>query len=204
MTREETQKILMSVQALFPNYNPPNKTVVVNTWCDMLSDYTYEQVSMALKMYAVTETKGYPPSIGQIIDKIHLTTDTDQLNEMQAWTLVSKAITNGYYHSEEEFAKLPPIVQKAVGSPSQLRQWAITDSSSVENVIQSNFIKTYRAVSEREKDVAKLPPGIQKLIEKNQSLRLENRFVQQLEEKRDYTDCIPMPDKAKKRLKEIL
>ena len=38
MTREETIKALMTIQAAYPNYKPPDKTVTVNTW-HMISAY---------------------------------------------------------------------------------------------------------------------------------------------------------------------
>ena len=62
----------MMVQAAFPNYKPPDKTVAVNTWFLMLSDYPYQQVQMALKAYIATDTSGFAPSIGQIIDKMQM------------------------------------------------------------------------------------------------------------------------------------
>ena len=72
MTRDETIELLMMVQAAFPNYKPQDKTVAVNTWFLMLADYPYQQVQMALKAYIATDTSGFAPSIGQIIDKMQM------------------------------------------------------------------------------------------------------------------------------------
>jgi hypothetical protein len=83
---------------------------------------------------------------------------------MEAWSLVSNAIKNGYYGAEEEFAKLPEVVQKAVGTPANLRAWAHTDEASIENVVQSNFMRTYRTVVKRETEYAKMPTSIKNLI----------------------------------------
>lgn len=204
MTREETQKILMSVQALFPNYSPPNKTVVVNAWSEMFSEYTYEQVMAGLKAYALTETSGFAPSIGQLIEKIQFLSAPQQLNEMEAWSLVSRAIRNGAYGAEEEFAKLPELVQKAVGQPSQIRQWAMTDFDSIENVIQSNFMRTYRTVCQREKEVSKLPLNIKNLIgATNNTELLENAHIRHTERDEVQLDGVPMPESAKKRMSEL-
>ena len=85
---------------------------------------------------------------------------------MEAWALVSNALRNGTYGAVEEFEKLPEIVQKAVGSPENLRNWAQTDVGSVENVIQSNFIKTYRAELNRKSSISILPDKLKKLMEK--------------------------------------
>lgn len=165
MTRKETQDILMSMQAAYPNYKVPDKTIAVNTWLEMLSEYSYGQVSAALKVYITTDTSGFAPSIGQLIEKMRVISAPDELSEMEAWSLVSRALRNGYYGAEQEFEKLPPLVQKAVGAPSQLRNWSQTDNESVENVIQSNFMRTYRAVVGREREMSKMPQEIKKIMQ---------------------------------------
>jgi hypothetical protein len=76
-------------------------------------------------------------------------TKAPQMNEMEAWSLVRKAISNGYYGAEEEFAKLPDDVKRAVGSASQLRTWAM-DSGFNEGVAMSQFQRVYRTQQERE------------------------------------------------------
>lgn len=163
MTREETKQILMSIFAAYPNYKPSDKTVAVNLWSEMLSEYSYSQVSAALKAYIRSDTSGFAPSIGQLVDKLQTINSPAALSEMEAWSLVSRALRNGYYNAEEEYAKLPPLVQKAVGAPSQLRNWAVTDIESVENVIQSNFMRTYRAELRHEQEMAKMPAELRKI-----------------------------------------
>ncbi len=166
MTRDDTKKILMRIQSVFPNWKPTaDLRFVVDTWCEYLSDYSYEQVLVALNAYIVTDTSGFAPSIGQLVGKMQMVSQPNELNEMEAWALVSQALKNGYYGAEEEFAKLPELVQKAVGTPANLRAWAHTDESSIENVVQSNFMRTYRTVVKRENECAKLPPSIKNLIE---------------------------------------
>ena len=48
MDREETIKVLMTIQAAYPNYKPPDKSITVNLWSRMLRDYTYQQVEAAV------------------------------------------------------------------------------------------------------------------------------------------------------------
>ena len=60
---------------------------------------------------------------------------------------------------EEEYAKLPPLVQKTVGSPGQLREWAMMDSTSL-SVTGSHFQKSFEIMQKREKELALLPPDI--------------------------------------------
>lgn len=166
VTRDETINILMSIQAAYPSFRVPDKTVAVNTWYSLLRDYEYSQVSAALKKYIQTNKSSFAPSIGQIIDEISDIYSENEENEMEAWILVQKAIRNSTYHADEEFAKLPEIVQKAVSHPRQLQEWAMMENidGRAWNVMQSNFMRTYRAEVEKEKNMRKLSPDLLNLI----------------------------------------
>lgn len=150
----------------YPNYKPNNISETVDVWCMMLEDYNYNQISVALKAYVTSDTSGFAPSIGELIAKIQMISQPQELNEMEAWSLVSKALRNGTYGAVEEFSRLPPTVQEAVGNPDNLRNWATSDYKAIETVIQSNFIKTYRSVTSRAEEIKRVPAEIQKLIEK--------------------------------------
>lgn len=166
MTREETVKIIRIMCDSYPNYKPNNISETVDVWCMMLEDYNYNQISVALKAYVTSDTSGFAPSIGELIAKIQMISQPQELNEMEAWSLVSKALRNGTYGAVEEFSRLPPTVQEAVGNPDNLRNWATSDYKAIETVIQSNFIKTYRSVTSRAEEIKRVPAEIQKLIEK--------------------------------------
>lgn len=172
MTRDEIKEMLMVIQAAYPNYKPQDKTVAVNTWYMMLKDYEKEVVEAALKIYIASDTSGFAPAIGQLIDKINTVTAPPELNSMTAWGLVSKALSNGLNGAEKEFEKLPPTVKKAVGSPENLRHWAMSDVRSVETVIQSNFIRSYEAEVRRKNEAAKTPPDVRALIDKISNQKL--------------------------------
>lgn len=165
MTREETIKLLMVIQSAYPNFKPPDKTVAVDTWYTMLKDMDYNVVQMGLRAYITTDTSGFAPSIGRLINTIYTIQNPQELNEMEAWALVSKALKNGYYGAVEEFDSLPPLVQKAVGNPDNLRNWSQTDTNSIENVVQSNFMRSYRLVVNRENEIKKMPADVRTLIE---------------------------------------
>lgn len=163
MTREETQNLLAMMQAAYQNYNPPSKTAAVNVWHMMLQDFDWKIVQAAFVAFVRENTSGFPPSPGQIIEKIQLLTKPEDLNEMEAWALVSRAIRRSAYNSREEYAKLPESVQKAVGSSNQLYAWAM-DTEYNESVVSSHFVRCYRTIVERENTIAKLPENIRKLI----------------------------------------
>lgn len=179
MTRDEIKEMLMVIQAAYPNYKPQDKTVAVNTWYMMLKDYEKEVVEAALKIYIASDTSGFAPAIGQLIDKINTVTAPPELNSMTAWGLVSKALRNGCYGAEQEFEKLPMTVKRAVGSPDNLRHWAQSDSKSIETVIQSNFIRSYEAEVRRKNEAAKTPKDVMALIDKISNQKLIGDFSQQ-------------------------
>ena len=155
MTRDETKKILMMIQCSFPNWKPTmDMSFVIDVWNDDLQEYSYEQIFMALKSYKATNTSGFAPNVGQIIDRIHNMNNTErELNPNEAWAMVYKALCNSTYHAQEEFDALPEKVQKAVGSPDILRNMA-SDMNFNEGVEKSLFTKTYISVCKRAEEDA--------------------------------------------------
>lgn len=202
MTKNEARKIIAVLIVSYPNFKPVDVELMTNTWAEMLEDFTYEQANLGLKAYIRSDTSGFAPSIGQLIEQINKFTHPEELNEMEAWALVSNALRNGYYHAEDEFGKLPSLVQKAVGNPSNIRNWAQTNNLSVENVIQSNFIKTYRLLVMREGENRKLPKNMQEMIEDvNKCVVVGHKVSLQIEEKGSNV-ATPMPDSFEEKLKE--
>ena len=204
----------MTIQTFYPNYQVENKEFTINAWYSIIGDCDYKPMEKALRAYITTDTSGFAPSIGQLINKLHEVQSPQELNEMEAWLLVGKALRNGTYGAVEEFNKLPPLVQKAVGSPDNLRNWAQTDSESIENVVQSNFMRTYRTVVNRAKEYQKMPKDIQALIEStNRSLysaqigsKNQQTIKLSLEDNKSQNKPIkgvPMPKEIKERIEQM-
>mgnify|MGYP002766146083 FL=1 len=180
MTIKDARKLIAVFMVTYPNYKPIDTELAAATWADAMSEYTYEQVSVALKMYLKTSTSGFAPTPGQLIDKIQVVTQPELLSETEAWSIVRNSLSRCGYYSAEEFGKFPPIIQKAVGSPSQLRVWAL-DPDYNEGVVSAQFGRVYRALAEKQKDFDKMPSDIQHRIEDvnktlySAQLRLENQ-----------------------------
>lgn len=217
MTREETVKIIRIMCDCYPNYKPNNISETVDVWHMMLSDYDYNLVAMALKAYILSDTSGFAPSIGQLVAKIQTLTKPQELSEMEAWSLVKKAISNSAYDYVEEFHKLPPIIQKCIGSAYQLKCWAL-DEDFNEQVASSNFARSYRTMVVRQEEFEKMPQEIRDVISSvsknlylpqndtedmktiNTSHNEEKLKIEALDEQRK---CVPMPNNIKKRLEEF-
>jgi hypothetical protein len=179
LTREETVKIIRIMSDCYPNYKPNNLSETIDVWQMMLDEYSYNQVSIALKAYVTSDTSGFAPSVGEIVAKIQLVSQPQELDGMTAWGLVSKALRNGTYGAVEEFNKLPPLVRQAVGMPDNLKNWATSDYQTIETVIQSNFLRTYETAVKRANEINRMPDNIKSLIEKANA----NSYKAQIEQK---------------------
>ena len=171
------------------------------------------------RMFAkkITESDAFldmPSSTQMLYFHLYLTQNPQELNEMEAWALVSKALRNGYYGAVEEFDNLPPLVQKAVGTPDNLRNWSQANTESVENVIQSNFMRSYRTVVKREEEIKKMPVDVQALIENvnktSYSVQIGTKNQQtiklSLEDNKSQNKSIkgiPMPKEIKERIEQM-
>lgn len=217
MTREETVKIIRIMVDSYPNYKPNDISETVDVWQMMLDEYSYQEVSVALKAYILSDDSGFAPSIGKLVSKIHTMAQPQELNEMEAWSLVSKAIRNSGYNSVEEFAKLPPLAQRAVGLPSQLRTWAL-DENYNEEVAMSSFQRAYKSELKRHEELQKMPQNVRRLIENanvgSYSAQIAEKRQQAIESASDRKqgeikalemkhEGVPMPEKYKERLEDM-
>lgn len=169
MNKAETIKILALLQANYPDsFRDMSEIAVngrVNLWHEVFKDNSYAEVTAAVMAHISSDTNRFMPPVGVIKNKlVELKSDAGDLTELDAWRLVSKATRNGYYGSEEEFAALPPMVQKVVGSPAMLKAWSQLSQEEVETVVQSNFMRSYRAKVKAEKEALTLPVGTKDFI----------------------------------------
>lgn len=175
MTRDEAKKIVMVIASTYPNWHPLDMSFTVDAWALMLESFSYQQIAAALKAFILSDTSGFAPSVGQLTGLLDRVGSSQEPSEMEAWSLVSNALRRSTYYAESEFEKLPEIVQKAVGSPSMLRNWAQTDMQSVENVVQSNFMRTYRQEITKNREKRKIPQNVLKALEQSDNRLIEDK-----------------------------
>lgn len=158
MKLEEVKEFLMVMNAYYPNWKPEVPVqYIAKAWHADLLDYSVDDVNMAFSIYRSQGNQFPPAQPGILINLLSEATD-DSLSESEAWGLVVKAKSNGIYGSQMEFDALPEDVQKAVGSPQQLYEWAISNDSST--VKESNFKRAYRTVIQRKKAQRVLPESV--------------------------------------------
>ena len=167
MTQVEAAKLIRVMMASYPSHfeklSQDDVKGMVDVWQMLFSDIPYEQASEGLKVYLRTEKTGFPPSPGQVIDCIQKA-EPQKMNEIEAWGLVRVAIRNGIYGAEEEFAKLPPDCQKAVGRPGQLTEWAMLPTAEVDTIAAAQFKRVYTSEIKRKQEEAKMPQEVRERL----------------------------------------
>ena len=168
MNTEETLSIMGVLKAAYPSYykdmNRRDAEGVVSLWQTMFADEPVDLVAAAVKAHIATDKKGFPPHIGAIKDAIVKLTAPQEMTEAEAWGYIFKATQNSTWNSQEEFAKLPPILQRLVGSANQLKEWAAMPADEVQTVVASNFQRSFRARVAHEREFLALPADIRQTM----------------------------------------
>ena len=166
MNAKEFGFLADAIKTYFPRDNVLPTENAMRLWYEELKDIPYQLAHTALRKYV--STNKFAPTIADIREQVAELNNQneEELNETAAWSLVLKAIRRSTYYSEEEFAKLPATVQRAVASPKQLREWATLEDvdGKTLTVIQSNFQRSFRVEQQRERERNKLSPDILKLM----------------------------------------
>ena len=158
MNEKETVKILSVITEVYPVFRKDRDiSATARVWQRIFEHTPYAAVEQALMAYIATDTKGYPPVPGAINERIMQARELSGLTENDAWILVLRAVSRGIYNSAEEFAKLPEEVQRIVGHPRQLHEWALLDAGEVNTVIASAFRRSWRARKELERNLGMAP-----------------------------------------------
>ena len=168
MTRQETGIIMDILATAYPRFyagpDAPDPEKAVALWAEMFAEDDVAVVAAAVKALIATDDKGFPPHIGAVKAKVRQITQPSGMTPQEAWNLVAKAIRNSAYESREEYDKLPKDIQRLVGSPNQLRDWALMDSDTVHSVVASNFQRSFSIRQKADNDFKALPRDVQAMI----------------------------------------
>ena len=177
MTAKEFGILADAIKTYFPRDNVLPTEKALRLWYEELKDIPYQIAHTALRKYV--STNKFAPTIADIREQsTTLALQAGNIDvfssDSQAWQIVWKAIrcSGDYDRAEDNFDKFPPAVQRAVGSPKQLQEWALTQNLNVE-VVSSNFRRTYRTEQQREREKYMLSPDLLKIITSG-SLKIEN------------------------------
>lgn len=166
MNAKEFGFLADAIKTYFPRDNVLPTENAMRLWYEELKDIPYQLAHLALQKYVCTNK--FAPTIADIREQVAELNNQneEELNETAAWSIAWKAICNSGYHAEEEFAKLPPVIQRTVHSPAQLREWALLENidGKTITVLQSDFQRAFRVEQQRERERSKLSPDVLKLM----------------------------------------
>lgn len=167
MTKDQVTQLLTLIQTEYPqSFRAMDERMLalkLELWTKEFQNDDGTLVYAAVRTY-MRSGERFAPTIGQVREKIRLLTGPDTLSEQGAWALVSEACRNGSYGYLKEFNKLPPDIQRAVGRPEQLKEWAALDTHELQTVVASNFMRTYRTQAARAEALEAIPDEARALL----------------------------------------
>ena len=153
MDRLETADILAVLKAAYPQFynglGAKDANRIVDLWAEMFIDGIRFLKEAGADEAVLTIIKMRTPQ---------------EMTAAEAWTLVYRAIANSGYNAKEEYDRLPPTIQRLVGSPQQLREWGMMNAETVQSVVASNFQRSYTVRIKSDREYMALPSDIKQMI----------------------------------------
>ena len=142
MTREDIKRLLGMMTITYPNFKLTDPALAVDTWTMLLGDDDAQNIFDAFSVYAKTDTSGFAPTPGKLHMMVAKRTDPG-MTDGEIISLLTFASRNATYGFEEEYKKLPPLLQKAVGSPTTIRGWGTLEQDQLTFAFNT-IIKAYK------------------------------------------------------------
>ena len=166
MTEAETGKLLAVIAEVYPKFKEGrNIPGTIKLWQKVFANDSYREAEAAFMAFVSTDEKGFPPPPGKLKAIISTCKKPEgDMDELEAWAMVQKALRNSIYNCGKEYAALPPEIQSCIGSAMTLRDWAMMDTETINSVVASNFMRSYRARASHVREVQKLPPAVREVF----------------------------------------
>lgn len=179
MSREDIKRLLGMITITYPNFKLNDPTLAVDVWHRILEPDDAQNIFDAFSVYARTDTSGFAPSPG----KLHMMMAdrlSDEIDEGEIMTILTMASRNANYGFQAEFDKMPRALQKAVGSPTNIRNWGQMEQDQL-NYTFNNIIKAYkRTVHDEKVRLAAVGTNLEKLEASDRLKALTDSIVQRV------------------------
>lgn len=173
MTSDDAITILTMVQTAYPSYKPLDINIAVELWADAFRDTPAEIVKTAVKAYIMGDHE-FAPNPGNINTLIYSMNALQEETPEELWArYVRPAIRDSNYHAEERFEKFPLDLQKVIAAPRVLAGWASLPTETVDSVIYSQFLKSYRGYMSEKRQQNAYPPEVRAKIPEMKPYKLE-------------------------------
>lgn len=185
MTREETKRIVLIIKKTYPNWDVRNDQDLadrITIWSKVFEEDDYEAIEAGLFNYIQNDTSGFAPAPGQIRNGIKQVVEAYDDTE-EAIADLRNALTRSNYYWTEEFEKLSPSLQRAVGQAENLRAWAALDQAELESVVLSHVRRAYRNVRKQEDNIRTMQPIRNEMLEQAKARRIASESLNRIEQK---------------------
>ena len=172
MTFEEFVILAKAMKAAYMQEFLPDE-YSINVWYRNLRDIDYQTMSAAVQSYMQTGKR--PPTIADLREKAQeFIVRDEEMYRSEGWAagLVMKAARNSIYGAEAEYAKLPKIVQEAVGSVEALRSLGELAPDVLSSVAKGQFLASYRERLKNWKAQSIYSPILRQQIDKVRQMAL--------------------------------
>lgn len=185
MTKKEMAEIIAIMQSNYPDdFKGMSDNAMngkINLWLMQFRDDQYSDVLAAVMAHIATDTNRFMPPVGVIKAKLAEIRQPENLTEAEAWNIVLQAmvgasmspssrkfrdgVLDSRTSAEINFERMPEIVQRIVGSPRQLAEWAAMEAETVQSVVASNFQRSYKVRAAKEREYLCLPSNVRQAVE---------------------------------------
>lgn len=170
MTKAEAAKIVGIILFNYPDtlrdVSDEAYSTYIENWHFFFKDDSYTEVLAAVQKIISSSQERFAPNIGMVREQMRKNLEPKAgLSEQEAWEIVKRALRNGLYGYKEEFDKLPPVVQRCVGSENMIREWAGMESETLDSVVASNFMRSFREIRQSAEEEARTPESIRQQLE---------------------------------------
>lgn len=163
MKPNEITKLLAMAIAAYGYMQDKEPGAIAAVWRETLSDLSFDDARAALVRHI--STNRFFPTVADIRDgAATISGSVSMMTADEGWRLVIQAARNAAYHAADEFERLPPEVQAALGSASALRELALVPESELGNE-RARFRMGWEARQHRAQHMAALPKGIRERLE---------------------------------------
>lgn len=179
MTREETKMIIKMLSSVYVNefskLTEDKVIQMIDVWTMLLEDEDANKIATVTKAYLKSNSNAFMPTPAMLINMAYELFTPQGMTELEAWNIVYRAVCNSGYNAQREYDNLPQEI-KALCSPKQLIEWSQMDISTLNSVVASNFMRSFKVREKQRSDYAKLPNETKNLIsELNMNMKLENK-----------------------------
>lgn len=172
MNIEETKKTLAVLTVAYPQLADDKAVARVNLWTALFADEPFQLVYTAAQHYIVTDTKGFPPTIGKLKEICHTLTDARHGDWSDGWGQVRKAISK--YGVWDRAAAMESMDTTTAEAVRRIGWEDICASGNIE-ATRAQFRQTYELIDKQRHERACIPVKIQNQITNLKMLKGETK-----------------------------